>query len=283
MPIAFAIVAHRNPEQVVRLVRTIRRQSDAPIVVHLDRKAHSAFAGSMAFMNAIPDVVAFSKVAVSWGNFSVVEAVLEALRVIEARFPGTGHVMHLSGQDYPIKPIAHLEHVLAASPEQSFVDYAEFPRADWANDAGGFARVEHFYLLRTRRGMIRLPLRRRMPPGVTFYGGSAFWCLAPRHRRFVLDDTHELQKFLHGSLIPDEIFFQTALLNGPFAAEVSNQAFTYTKWLPGAASPMTLGCGDLERLAQSPAYFARKFDSAIDQAVLDRLDVLVDTGGRADL
>jgi hypothetical protein len=136
--------------------------------------------------------------------------------------------------------------------------------------------VHYTYLYRSPALPIRLPIRRRLPHGIDFFGGSAFWCLAAEHARFVLNETDRLQRFLRRSLIPDEIFFQTALLNSRYRTHVRNDSLTFAKWESGAPSPAVLGDRDIDQLMAAPEFFARKFDLAVDSGVLDCLDELKD-------
>ena len=61
-----------------------------------------------------------------------------------------------------------------------------------------------------------LPLRRRLPLGLVPYGGGAYWCL----HRAVVDYVHqfvgaypEIVRFFEHVFVPDELFFQTIVLN----------------------------------------------------------------------
>lgn len=68
--------------------------------------------------------------------------------------------------------------------------------------------------------------------------------------------------------IPDEMFFQSILLNSPLRDTIVNDDQRFIKW-PG---PSVLGVGEFDELRQAPDLFARKFDETVDTAVLDRID-----------
>jgi hypothetical protein len=133
-------------------------------------------------------------------------------------------------------------------------------------------RVQYTYVRRARRLAIRLPLKRRLPDGVTFYAGSQFWCLSPKHCLYVLGVANKWSSLFQRSLIPDELFFQTILMNSKFFAELINEQGTHTRWEKNAASPSLLRIKDLPELMRSPSYFARKFDLDQDQQIMDVLD-----------
>jgi hypothetical protein len=72
-------------------------------------------------------------------------------------------------------------------------------------------------------------------------------------------------------LIPEEIFFQTVLVNSPLRETLVNRALHYTAW-PGGPHPKTLGVEDFPTLAASDVLYARKFDVERDSLVLDAID-----------
>ena len=79
--------------------------------------------------------------------------------------------------------------------------------------------------------------------------------------------------FFRRVLIPDELFFQTILLNSPLRDRIVNDNLRYMDWSrPNVPLPAVLGTGDLPQLQQSPALFARKFDVTVDSAILDMID-----------
>ena len=267
MRTGYIILAHHKPRQLDRLVRSLRAESGGPIFIHIDRRAPEMLARTVDVLQGVPDVTVRSLHKVTWGGFGIVAAALEGVSHLLAD-PSIGHIQHLSGQDYPIKPVRAFEAMVQALPETSFMECRALPRSDWPPD-GGLYRVRHRYLKCGIRP-IRLPLRRRLPPGITFYGGSAFWCLARAHAQFVL--ASELRDFFRHAFVSDELFFQTVLMNSPWRGAIADRPMCYTSWSGNARSPKVLDQQDLEALAQAPHYFARKFDADIDSRVLDQLD-----------
>ncbi|HVW74345.1 MAG TPA: beta-1,6-N-acetylglucosaminyltransferase [Rhizomicrobium sp.] len=280
MRVGYIILAHHKPRQLGRLVRALRAESGGPIFIHVDRRAPEMLAQTVDMLRGVADVTVRSHHKVTWGGFGIVAAALEGLSHLLAD-TSVGHIQHLSGQDYPIKPVGAFEAMAQASPDTSFMECQALPRSDWPPD-GGMYRIRHWYL-KTGVRPIRLPVKRALPPGITFYGGSAFWCLARAHAQFAL--TSGLRDFFRHAFVSDELFFQTVLMNSPWRDAIADRPMCYTSWSGNARSPKTLGRQDLEALAQAPHYFARKFDADIDSQVLDQLDraagrVLPSAGGQ---
>jgi hypothetical protein len=270
--VGYLILAHQRPGQVLRLLQTIRAQTDDPIIVHVDRKRRGIFAPFESSMCRLGRVRLMSTRRVYWADYSIVGALLDGLRVL-LDDPAVTHIKHLSGQDYPIKPLALWQAKLKNAVGLSFLDHERLPYAGWGK-RGGLDRIHHAFLrpfaLGPRHLRVRLPGTRKLP-GISFFGGSAFWCLARAHAAFALE-SRELQDFFRSALFADEHFFHTALLNSPFRGEVVDEELTHTIWETNAGSPRVLSSKDYGTLAASPCYFARKFDEDADAAILDSLD-----------
>jgi hypothetical protein len=72
--------------------------------------------------------------------------------------------------------------------------------------------------------------------------------------------------------IPDEIFFQTVLMNSPYKNGIIYDNLRYIIWSPGSRHPATLNIRYFEDFMNSNKLFARKFDTNIDADVLDMID-----------
>ena len=106
MKVAFLVLNHRHPAQLVRLLTTLRSQlPDSPIVVH-----HDVFHGEFpsALIEPIGDVhLLASGKRMAWGDSSIIEASCWSLTWMRQHLEFDWVVL-LSAQDYPIKPLADL-------------------------------------------------------------------------------------------------------------------------------------------------------------------------------
>jgi len=78
-------------------------------------------------------------------------------------------------------------------------------------------------------------------------------------------------RFFRHVLIPDELFFQTIVMNSRFRDDVVNDTLHYVDW-DADPGPAILTVADVDRIETSGKLFARKFDVAVDSEVLDLLD-----------
>jgi len=201
----------------------------------------------------------------------MVEATISALDSLirsEARFD---HVLTLSGQDYPIRPALDIEEFLGENLERTFMTWAPLPN-EWPE--GGLPRFERWHLVSPVVLHLRLPWRRRMPHGLVPFGGGAWICLSHSAVEEVVDRLRrqpDIVRFFEHTLHPDELLFQTLVMNSALVDTVVNDHLRYIDWStdPG---PATLRAVDLEKILQSNAFLARKFDVSVDSTILDLVD-----------
>jgi hypothetical protein len=92
--------------------------------------------------------------------------------------------------------------------------------------------------------------------------------------RFVTEKP-ELVRFFRHVYIPDELMFQTILMNSALRDAIVDDNLRYVEWGREPA-PAILTRADLPEMLQSGALFARKFDETVDRVVLDELDAHID-------
>ena len=117
-PCVYAIYSHINPAQVVRLVTTLRVLSPrAHIVVHHDPTIANISPKEIVDAAAIliPDPV-----KAEWGDFSQVQQHLYVMRWCVENLDFKW-LITLTGQTYPIKPIAEFEAFLEASDYDAYL------------------------------------------------------------------------------------------------------------------------------------------------------------------
>jgi hypothetical protein len=271
--IAYVVSAYKYPEQLGRLLRRLSTPT-ASFAVHVDRKTRPAVFRAMR--EATRDVanVRFLPRHVShWGGFGHVRASLKGLADAFEQELGFDYVVLLTGQDYPLRSAATIEGFLGESGGRTFMNHWPLPYPPWG-ERGGLDRIEDWHLVTFGRLHVALPLRRRLPGGLTPYGGGAYWCLSHPVAEYVHEFVRRnpgYVRFFEHVLIPDELFFQTIVLNSPFAADVVDDNLRYIDWTREPA-PAVLGAEDFPALVGSGKLFARKFDATVDSRILDLLD-----------
>jgi hypothetical protein len=295
--IAYVIAAHKNPLQLSRLISRLDGDH-ADFYIHIDKKV-SLTSFKKALKSISPDRINFLKqYNATWSEYGIIKAELEALRNIIKANKNHDFIVLLSGQDYPIKSNEYIKAFFYKNKVHSFMEHFPMPFAPWPN--GGMDRVEryHFKLLgkklayppykipRDKLEIIAYRMmglffsERKLPLEMKPYGGEHWWNFNMDVAKFILeflDDHPEYYNFHRYSFCADEMFFQTLLLNCTnFKIKnlIINNDLRYYDWSEGKDSPKTLKMEDLDKLIESDKLFARKFNSKIDEKVLDELDRL---------
>ena len=289
--LVYAVLAHREPGQLGRLVERLT-QHGSTAVVHVDGRADlrpfdEAASGRATFTRR--------RVKVTWGGYSLARALFTVIEDALAADPDATHVQVLSGLDYPARPEADLEaHVV---PGRSYVNfYPMLPGSQFDTIPHSWCFRDQYALLpgdwgkRAYRLVDRLNRRlpRRTPP-VQLYRGSAWMCLARPAAEYVVaaarDREHRrVMRYLRTINVPDEIAVQSLLAGSPLAATLEGWeggAFRpeekrvyhhYIDWDPARENPAVLDLDDLPAIRASEQYFVRKVDPTRSATLMDELD-----------
>jgi len=196
----------------------------------------------------------------------------------------------LSGQDYPVKPVAKFTEFMEANPGKEFLEYHTLPYNKWEN--GTYRRYEYFFLhdlfdYRTVEGKQRISnalrfqmkwnLKRRIPNHFdTIYGGCCWFTLSRNCICYVLEYTHKHPSFyrrLKYTFVAEETYFHSVILNSPFKENVVNCSLRYVDWrYRNGNYPANLDISDFESLCSTEAFFARKFKEGISDELIQLID-----------
>jgi hypothetical protein len=117
--VVYFISSYRSPEQLCRLISTLRHDRfEAPIVIHHDVFQSPLDASLFASMTDVH--VLTSDYPILWGDFSLEAVRWRAFRWI-AKNIDFDWVMLLSEQDYPLAPLRDLRHRLATSDAEAII------------------------------------------------------------------------------------------------------------------------------------------------------------------
>lgn len=274
----FLIQAHKDIGQLNALVEHLR-DDDFIVYVNLDRKCDLDPAAVHPAARLVRE-----RIDVHWGTFSQVQAVLNSLRQILAEVPDFDKVLFLSAQDFPLLSNAALKDELARLRGRELLDTVAIGRApgEWAADyryqylyPQGGARLRRVACALANRAMRATGIKRRMPQGLQPWGGSSWWALSRDCVGMLLERAGRepgLVRFFGTVSCPDEMFYQTLVMNSPFRERVLGTNLRYVQWPEdGARNPKVLDEGDFDRIAASRAHFCRKLDSRASAGLMARL------------
>ena len=280
---ACLILAHKSAPQLTTLTRLLGDDL-SHVYLHLDAKA----AHLAPEIPPRPGLSVCSLHRVLWGGFSMVQATLDLMRQALSH-ENYARLHLLSGQCLPLWPPAAIRAHFAAHPEEH-MDCAPFPvpglpyqgfdriLVDYPPHLRGrFRGVKAKQLDDYKEAVLRDPSRYRSVAHLPrLHHGSQWFSISGACAAYMLRyaDTHpEFTAFFESSLIPDEMFFQTILMDSPFAARFTRNTSRYMDWLQGG--PHTLRSADLPAILNSGALFARKFDLNADARLISQIEHVV--------
>ncbi len=294
--LAFLVLSHRDPEQVLRLVRALGEDGHAAVAVRHDQRRSELPEDDVRTAGAHPLSDAHE---VGWGDLAYVQMVLDSLEET-VRSTGADWLVTLSGQDYPLRPAADLARHLHDTEYDALL-YDSWP-LDLRTPPGPpkdefFRRYRYRHYAMPRRAarvigraLGRLAYQRSMPAGSPDLLGvlpprhpfkrglrchvSGDWLMVDRAAvesllAFARDHPAVMRHYARTAM-PSESFFATALAADP--AISIGPAPRAIRFQPGAAHPDTYGEADVDDLLASGGFLARKFDEQADPAALDRID-----------
>lgn len=298
--VCWFVQSHRDPEQILRLVRTLRGGSSGPILLRHDDLVLELDAGPFA---EIPDLHFLPASGRQLrGSYSCQSRpYFDAIAWLEKRGLSYDWLVNLTAQDYPVKPLARIEAELEASPADGYVRWWDVLSESspwsrrkakarywhrywrWSEEWAGIlaalrplTRITplHFYLDYGPLVGVRL-LRTPFSDDWRCLGGRSWWTLrrsAALYLRQFLAERPEVERHYRGCVAPEESMVPTILVGSRRFVLVNDDLryIDYRRAVRGA--PRTLTVDDLPLLASGNFHFARKFDLAVDREVVDRID-----------
>lgn len=291
----FVVLAHTQPEILARLCR---RLVPHRIIIHVDRRVDlDPFRASVA---GFADRVTFldNRVTIAWAGFSMVQATIYLYReALQCTEPGD-HVVLLSGQCYPIRPI---EEFVTYLSESWYGQHCHaVPLADAPRHRHRKVTRRHFLDLLASNQVRHVPLNgqralRRISETVSpFIPGNALdrrvlygsqWtaftseCIDEMLR---VADTGGWATFFRRVFAPDEMFFHTVLhqtrfsgdtpLGGPEVFKVDGIAPQANFHLIDKLLNRTFVLSDRAEIEESKKYFVRHVRLPESASLLDALD-----------
>jgi hypothetical protein len=306
--VVYGITSHVNPGQVLRLVRTIRASSPgAFILVHHDWNVSPLDTDAVRAVGECHVIRGATRV--DWGRFNMLYPTMRSLEWLVDHRDFDWFVL-LSGQDYPVQPLAGIERSLASTPYDGFVESTVVERASWLVGPSrylyqyyelpkfrGWQRLRHFIdchaqSMRARGRTPRILIPGRKDPGFHIgirpldspfggdfrcYVGSAWWTINRRCVDYLVRtwrrrlDLH--RHYIRTLFAATESYPQTVLRNNR-QLNLRNDDVRYVGWNDHRETghPDVLGAKDFEAITTSGDHFARKFDDREDGRILDMLD-----------
>ena len=238
--IAYILLCHKDPAGIIAQAQRLSEQGDY-IAIHFDKNARQSDYNEIYSALKSNDNIVFTKrrVKCGWGEWSLVDATLEAVRTAEAKFPDASHFYMLSGDCMPIKSAQHI-HAFLDRHDVDYIESYDFFASDWIKIGLKEERLiyRHWFNERNNKALFyasmklqqHLGLERAVPSDIAMHIGSQWWCLRRRTIEWLLDfvkKRRDVMRFFSTTWIPDETFFQTLVRHLVPDSEIRCRTLTF--------------------------------------------------------
>lgn len=267
--IAYILLCHKDPESIVRQAKSLTAVGDY-ISIHFD--ARSSASDYKHIKDALidnPSVTYAKRIKCGWGEWSLVEASINAIIAAEDAFPAATHFYMVSGDCMAIKP-ANYAHRYLTENNKDFIECEEFFESDWIKVGLKEERLiyRHWFNERTQKWLFytslniqqKLGIKRSVPNDIEMRIGSQWWCLRRKTIEAILDfikNRKDVMKFFKTTWIPDETFFQTLVCHLVPKENIDNRTLTFLMF-SDYGMPVTFFNDQYDLLLSQDHLFARK-------------------------
>lgn len=268
--IAYILLCHKDPEAVITQAEQLTAVGDY-MAIHFDARAKTEHYRQIRTALADNPNVTFAKkrIKCGWGEWSLVQASLNAIEAAIEAFPRATHFYMLSGDCMAIKT-AEYTHRYLDENEVDFIESFDFFESDWIKTGMKEDRLiyRHFFNERNHKKLFyasvnaqrRLGLTREIPSDIKVQIGSQWWCLRRRTVEWILNMVRErtdVIRFFKTTWIPDETFFQTLVYHLVPESEIRTRTLTFLMF-SDYGIPVTFYNDHYDLLLSQDFLFARK-------------------------
>jgi|APEBP8051072661_1049379.scaffolds.fasta_scaffold00530_9 Core-2/I-Branching enzyme. len=305
----YIIQAHKNPEQLRRLIDVLHDDSST-FYIHIDLKSNIEH--FIKLINRERVVFIKERVNCIYADYSQVLATISLLKeAIRLPQPKDTRIIFLSGQDYPKKKLSEIDDFFNQNKEfdfttfildpisekdDVFIDRIESYKINLSSKRADFILTRSFVTARIRGKLLLISLLLRgiiswqtfmevFHPRISLfpkhYKGPQWFALkfntAKKIIKYFSENERQLDEYYKYTLCADEQIFQT-ILKEIMKTDSSIQIKPYLHFVDWSRRhlgfPVTFTNEDFELINNQPTekLFARKFDEEIDSEILDLID-----------
>ncbi|HEY8954762.1 beta-1,6-N-acetylglucosaminyltransferase [Chitinophaga sp.] len=290
MKIAILIIAHKNFEQLVRLVRSLTTKSgnaEVTVYLHIDSDALISLDELAARFPDDANVFFIEpRTKLNWGGFSITNLTINLLNT------AVNHTRHdyyclISGMDFPLRPIEDLANYLLLNNGKEYIECFPMPDKMGLEGNGGMDRIDYYWLvddigIKKSEAFVAAQAaekkKRLLPCNLTPFYGSTWFTLTHDCVESILSKLSKypaILEFFRYTYISDELLIPTLVMNSSFADKVQHNNLRYINWTDGPEWPRVFRKENFDELVSCGSFFARKFDEKTDSDIIDRLEVFI--------
>jgi len=270
--IAYIILCHKDPDAIISQARRLTAKGDY-VSIHYDARSNAANYQRIQAAFAGNDTVVFAhRVKCGWGEWSLVQATLNAVKAAESAFSDATHFYMVSGDCMPIKSAEYV-HEFLDGQDVDYIESFDYFKSDWIKTGMKEERLIYRHYLNERKHKSlfyaalevqkRLGWKRDVPKDLEIMVGSQWWCLRRKTIEAILGllkKRRDIVRFFRTTWIPDETFFQTLVRHLVPHAEINPRTLTFLMF-SDYGMPVTFYNDQYDMLLAQDFMFARKISS----------------------
>ncbi|SKC69929.1 beta-1,6-N-acetylglucosaminyltransferase [Maledivibacter halophilus] len=279
LKISFLILAHKDPFQLITFINTLDCE-DVNFFIHVDKKSSMINHTALEELKHRNNVFFIEKrYDISWGGYKMIEATIglmkEALKKSDCDYIS----LH-SGQDLPIKNKYEIINFLKRNRGKEFINHFSL-NVNWWWPNNALDRIRYYWFIdqiglekswELYEVQKKLKDKRKFLKDIKPYAGWQWWTITRECTEYIINYLNQNQSFCDYykyTLIPDEGFFQTIVLNSHFRNRVINNNLRFIAGGGENLHPKTLTRDDYNYIMMSDMLFARKFDTNVDNEIIE--------------
>lgn len=278
---AYLILAHNEFNLLEKLIKFLDDERN-DIYIHIDKKINGFDFDKFSRLVKHSVIEFVPRVSVKWGDISMVKAEYSLLSAALAN-QEYAYLHLLSGVDVPLK---NLDEISAFFEKNNGVEFVNVSSRNLTPTE--YDRVRTYHFASGRRNILNRAVTKAesllshilkidRAKNVDIRRGSQWFSITGEFAKYLMSQKKFVMKQFNHTLIPDEFFMQTVVVNSPFKDRVYDlksssrccDPVRYTDWNRGA--PYTFTIDDYDELIGCGCLFARKFSSVTDCEIIDKL------------
>lgn len=311
---AVLIMCHKNLEQVKMLIQRCL-SSETKVIVHFDKRMEIS-KQELLDIESLGVYFTEDRLCGELDTRSLVDITMTMIskaKDIEntenIRFK---YYLLLSGQDYPIKQISHINSELNKAYPTPLIDCTPYSNDNWIyhkfSSTKELLRFHSWITKNIPKKSIMYPLRvfsriveqigkkivglfhitdyhKMKKIGIDLYGGSAWWILPDIAIDYICKEYNsKISQKLLSTHTPEETYFQTMVMrseakgfvsvNPPDMVAQNCKTWAYFEDIgkPFKGHPYIFTVNEYDKLTNNDRWFARKFDITVDSNIINLLN-----------
>lgn len=240
---AFILQMHKNPVQVNKLIKQLIADDQADIYIHIDQKQYDKLNDKILVH---PNVRILERsIDCEWGDISQVDTTILLLKAVLDSGNQYDFICLRSGQDLLVKN--DFKQFLTNNIGKTFLVNRKIGRENlglveikWPKITrqrySAFQPIRIFRRIIQslyRKGINVFPNSNPWPKDFLFYKGSQWFTIPFEVGKYMIefiDNNDWYYNYFENSMVPDECFFHTLIMNSPYKDQVINNNLLFLKW-----------------------------------------------------